>query len=637
MKFEKFISHRGANTYAPENTMEAFQRALDYGVNWIELDVQLTLDNVPIIFHDYYIERVTGLKKYITNMTLDEVKTLDAAAKFPIRFASCQIPTLQEYLGWMEENPLAHTNVEIKSKPYDDEPYEVLLAQKVIEVLDDFPVLKDKIMISSFCKTIMQTLHETEHAYSLEMLVSFEGKAKWERSFIEFRDQRYSDFQKWQCCALGINGDGLSESRVEELKDLCGTLLTYSSSTFSEQDVRKLLSWGVDSVFIDEVKQIETALTDVVGPLKIGFLATGDEITTGDIQNTNTPAMAVDLYGRGYKIGMHLACYDSQRKIEKSVSYLLSEHDIVITVGGLGPTEDDKTCSALAYVAGQKLVFSEESWQRIVKRLEKRFAVIPETNRQQALFPEHATILPNARGTADGCIISLADNKYIVMLPGPPGECLTMFKNQALPFIESVREGIERQAHNWLLMGIAEAQLSQTLKPIADKYDETFGYRADYPYIELKLHSSSEADKLIPMIDEVEEAIFPYRVCKGKLPASAQLVQHLKASALQVKIKKDVTKGMLYSHFAFPYGDVKPRYIFEINTYGLENFWKDPKAKVDKFRVDIKLLDTHKSRSIECMVETDIFLKGRDSLVFVYEWLCWKILEMLEKETVDGQ
>ena len=68
MKFEKFISHRGANTYAPENTMEAFQRALDYGVNWMELDVQLTRDNVPIIFHDYYIERVTGLKKYITNI-----------------------------------------------------------------------------------------------------------------------------------------------------------------------------------------------------------------------------------------------------------------------------------------------------------------------------------------------------------------------------------------------------------------------------------------------------------------------------------------------------------------------------------------------------------------------------------------
>ena len=637
MQFEKFIAHRGANTYAPENTMEAFQRALDYGVNWIELDVQLTRDNIPIIFHDYYMERVTGRKKYITNMTLEEAKQFDVAATFPIRFASCHIPTLQEYLEWMEENPSVRTNVEIKSKPHDDEAYEVLLAQKTLEVLDGFPALKNRILISSFCKTIMQTLHEAKHSYSLEMLVSFESKAEWEQSFIEFRDRQYSDFQKWQCCALGINGEGLSEVRVEELKDLCGTLLIYSSSTFSEQDVRKLLSWGVDSVFIDEVKQIETAVTSVIRPLKIGFLATGDEITTGDVQNTNTPKMATDLYDRGYKIGMHLACYDSQRKIEKSVSYLLSEHDVVITVGGLGPTEDDKTCSALAYVAGQKLVFSEESWQRIVKRLEKRFAVIPETNRQQALFPEHATILPNARGTEDGCVISLPDNKYIVMLPGPPGECLTMFKNQALPFIESVRQGVERQAHSWLLMGIAEAQLSQTLKRIADKYDESFGYRANYPYIELKLHSSSEADKLIPMIDEVEETISPYRVCKGKLPASAQLVQHLKASDLLVKIKKDVTKGMLYSNFAFPYGDEKPRYLFEVNTYGLEGFWKDPEAKVDKFKVDIKLLDTHRSRSIECTVETDIFLKGRDSLIFVYEWLCWKILEMLEKEIVDGQ
>ena len=633
MKFEKFIAHRGAKTYAPENTIDAFQRALNYGVNWMELDVQMTRDNELIIFHDYDAERVAGSKKCITNMTLKEVKTLNVGKTFLTRFAPCRVPTLKEYLEWMQAHPEVYTNVEIKVKPYEDCAYEAKLVQKTIEVLNTFPELESRILLSSFSQFAMKRMYEVEHNYALEMLVWFRETDDWDKNFAKFRKESYEDFKRWGCCALGINGEGLTESRVEELKDLCGTVLSYSTTTFSENDVRKLLSRGIDSVFIDEMNYAEMSATEIIKPLKIGFLATGDEITTGDIQNTNTPALAAKLYAMGYKIGMHLACYDSQRKIEKSLSYLLDEHDIVFTVGGLGPTEDDKTRQAISYVVGQDLVFDGGSWQRIVERIQKRFKEVPENNRQQAYFPDGSKILPNANGTADGCIVTLPGEKYIVMLPGPPSECLGMFEDAIIPFMQKLGGMIQRQSLSWQLMGASEADISQKLKPIADRFGESLGYRAAYPYLEVKLHTDSDQKTVQEIVAELEVVIEPYLVTKGKAIASERLLELVQKNSVQVKIKKDVTKGMLYSQFSGFEKSLPCRYKCDISTYGLEKFWQDNSVVADDFKIEIKFEDQETKRVLECDLETSLFLKGQqESLTFVYEWVCWQVVMFLEKE-----
>src|SRR3954465_12682255 len=92
--------HRGASGHAPENTLVAFKRARELGATWIEFDVQLSADGVPIILHDDTLERTSDLGKPLrpTELTLAELKSLDAGSWFGPEFVGERIPTLDEVL-----------------------------------------------------------------------------------------------------------------------------------------------------------------------------------------------------------------------------------------------------------------------------------------------------------------------------------------------------------------------------------------------------------------------------------------------------------------------------------------------------------------------------------------------------------
>lgn len=97
----KLIAHRGASAQAPENTLSAFRQALEIGVDAIELDVRLTQDGVPVIFHDAFINRTTNanLHKRIDQMTLQELHKLDAGSWFDKKYAGEKIPTLEDFFS----------------------------------------------------------------------------------------------------------------------------------------------------------------------------------------------------------------------------------------------------------------------------------------------------------------------------------------------------------------------------------------------------------------------------------------------------------------------------------------------------------------------------------------------------------
>ena len=136
----------------------------------------------------------------------------------------------------------------------------------------------------------------------------------------------------------------------------------------------------------------------------VALLATGDEIINGDILNSNAQEIAQKLVEHGIQVGMHLTVGDNSAEIRAAISFLLQHHRALIITGGLGPTTDDLTRYALAEVLNRELLFDEPTWQRIVDPLNKLgYTVPPENNRQQALFPEHAVIIPNVHGTAAGC------------------------------------------------------------------------------------------------------------------------------------------------------------------------------------------------------------------------------------------
>lgn len=140
------IAHRGASFYAPENTMPAFQLALDMNADMIELDVTLSRDNVPVVFHDKKLNRTTDGKGLIRDHLLRELRELDAGFWFGNVFRNTQIPTLEEVFEWA--SGVIAINVEIKKEAVDQHS-DYGAVECVNELISAFG-MSDQVIISSF-------------------------------------------------------------------------------------------------------------------------------------------------------------------------------------------------------------------------------------------------------------------------------------------------------------------------------------------------------------------------------------------------------------------------------------------------------------------------------------------------------
>lgn len=144
MKKPLIIAHRGASGWAPENTMKAFEKALEMESDGIELDVHMSKDGHLIVCHDERVDRTTNGSGFIKDLTLAEIKALDAGSWFGEDFSEEKIPTLEEVFSLIEGKGII-INIELKSGPifYDG------IEKKVIELLKKYN-LQEKAIISSF-------------------------------------------------------------------------------------------------------------------------------------------------------------------------------------------------------------------------------------------------------------------------------------------------------------------------------------------------------------------------------------------------------------------------------------------------------------------------------------------------------
>lgn len=244
---------------------------------------------------------------------------------------------------------------------------------------------------------------------------------------------------------------------------------------------------------------------------RVGLLATGNELTEGDILNTNGQTIAQALVQHGFEIGLHVVAADNDADLEAALTFLLPTHKAIILTGGLGPTSDDRTRQALSKVTHAELQFDETVWQNICERAQTRYGRQPHpANRQQALFPQGAVVLPNPEGSAAGCKMQYQNN-LIYMLPGPPHECLPMFENFVLPDLITNIPHENRIKLSWQLQGALEGEIAALIDEAVKNYPVITGYRANKPYLEVKIYSYKH-DKFDEMIIEIKKIISPYLV-----------------------------------------------------------------------------------------------------------------------------
>ena len=194
------------------------------------------------------------------------------------------------------------------------------------------------------------------------------------------------------------------------------------------------------------------------------ILSIGTELLMGQVANTDAQYISRRLSALGISVYHHTVVGDNVLRVKDALSTALSRSDIVITTGGLGPTEDDLTKETVAEYLSLSLVMHEESLLRIKKRIEGYGSVMTENNIKQAYIPETAIVMPNDCGTAPGCIIE-KESKTVAILPGPPREMQDMFEKQLFPYLEkkSGETLVSRYLH---IFGVGESLIETKLKDL---------------------------------------------------------------------------------------------------------------------------------------------------------------------------
>ncbi len=282
----------------------------------------------------------------------------------------------------------------------------------------------------------------------------------------------------------------------------------------------------------------------------IALISTGDELVNGEILDTNGQYFAQQLLLKGMVVKEHIIVSDEQDDIERVVRFLLERHHAIIVCGGLGPTSDDRTRFALASVVGEALVFDDTSWDYITQRLHSFNIVIHESNRQQALFPEHALVIPNVNGTAPACRLVFED-KIIFMLPGPPRECRPLFDEYVLPYLASCDFAYYAELQLFKMMGVIEADLASDVDMLVQGAPIKTSYRFNYPYIDVKLlaekvHAGVLAEKVALIAARYQESL----VSRTQANAVELLKKYLSEKSLKFGLVDELTGGAFQELFS---------------------------------------------------------------------------------------
>jgi nicotinamide-nucleotide amidase len=226
--------------------------------------------------------------------------------------------------------------------------------------------------------------------------------------------------------------------------------------------------------------------------LSAEIIAIGSELLTPEKTDTNSLWLTGKLNELGIDVKLKTIVGDDARRLEDTIRDAVDRSDVVITTGGLGPTEDDITRTVSARAIGRELVFHED----IVESLRVRFRAwgreMPEINKRQAFVIEGAEILPNPNGSAVGMTVKI-EEKFLVILPGPPRENQPMFETFVFPKLKEKSGEIVFKKRILKVSGIGESALDEAISPIYSAY-ETVSTSILFNKSEVEVHLTAQAE-----------------------------------------------------------------------------------------------------------------------------------------------
>ncbi|MDQ3649983.1 MAG: competence/damage-inducible protein A [Acidobacteriota bacterium] len=250
------------------------------------------------------------------------------------------------------------------------------------------------------------------------------------------------------------------------------------------------------------------------------IIAIGSELLTPDRTDTNSLWLTEKLNGIGVEVKLKTVVGDDDARLEEAIRDALRRSRVVITTGGLGPTEDDITRKIAGRAMGRRLMLNEKVLDGVRAKFIAMGRAMPEINTRQAMVIEGAEVLDNPRGTAPGLFVE-HEGRSVALLPGPPREMRPMFETLVLPKL-AVKAGDVRVARRILrVAGMGESAVDERIAPVYTQYKNpqtTILFNKSEIEIQLTAQAKTERDAellLDGLAGQIEErlgdAIFAFR------------------------------------------------------------------------------------------------------------------------------
>lgn len=333
--------------------------------------------------------------------------------------------------------------------------------------------------------------------------------------------------------------------------------------------------------------------------MKSAILSVGTELLFGQITNTNSVYLSQQLNMMGIDVMYHYTVGDNPKRLKEMIEQAFVDCDLIITTGGLGPTQDDLTKEIAAEVFHDEIVLHEDLLHNLEDYFKKLNREMTDNNKKQAYFPSKSIILPNSKGTAPGFALEQND-KMIICLPGPPTEMTNMFNSQAKPLLEKK----SNQVIYYKVLrfyGIGESMLESCLEELINgQQDPTLATYAKEGECSLRIASkrdkAEEAEKAVnEMISKVDAIVGQYIFSYDDENLYEVVGKKLIENNISISCAESCTGGM----FAETLTDVSG--ISAVFDRGLVTY--SNRAKIEELGVKLETLEKYGAVSQETAME----------------------------------
>lgn len=334
------------------------------------------------------------------------------------------------------------------------------------------------------------------------------------------------------------------------------------------------------------------------------IITIGDEILAGSTLDTNAHWLTGEMVSLSIPVLRRHTISDDKDEIINVLKTLSDKTGIVIFTGGLGPTRDDITKKTVTEYFGGKLVFSEKLYREIQNKIKHRKKIIPVSNREQALIPDNATLLPNPAGTAAGLCFHEND-RDIYLIPGVPEEMKTIFRESIHPELLK-RPGEKIRVLIFRTTGIMESE-------IVDRIDEGL---QDFPMVKVGYYPSIYGVNLKMTFKEKDAETVDSRLrnyvyarlgehiyAEGETDITEVIADILKSRGWTLSVAESCTGGLI-SHRLTEISGISGVFSEGLTTYSNE-------AKIRHLGVSPATLSKYGAVSKETVIEMAKGLRNR--------------------------